>query len=62
MHDRHMQLISGEKDGIVIPLYAALMSVWVTLFLEYLKREQACAAIEWGLESFEVRAYDMCGM
>ena len=42
MHDRYTQLISGEKDGIVIPLYAALMSVWVTLFLESLKREQVC--------------------
>eukprot|EP01048_Picozoa_sp_COSAG05_P017198 COSAG05_NODE_2312_length_3243_cov_2.859097_4_plen_50_part_00 len=29
--------------GIVIPIYAALMGVWVTLFLEFLKREQATA-------------------
>jgi hypothetical protein len=36
-----------------VPIYGILVALWITLFLEFWKREQSFRAMQWGTSDFE---------
>lgn len=46
-------LVSTSDDTSVMPIYAMLVSVWATVFMEFWKREQSRLAQRWGMTDFK---------
>jgi len=46
------QAVDGE-DTIMTPIYAFVVAIWATLFLEYWKRRESTLRCQWNVESFE---------
>mmetsp|Transcript_16737 Transcript_16737/g.28381 ORF Transcript_16737/g.28381 Transcript_16737/m.28381 type:complete len:742 (+) Transcript_16737:144-2369(+) len=44
---------NNNPDAIAVPYFAAFVSVWSTLFLEFWKRKEKTKAMKWGMVGFE---------